>query len=181
METIKKTIYVVLGILANGTLPTIISLKTNFSGVLGTIVVVAMIAIVLAIQAGLFFLVEKMIDEGNKPGKIFPMFWFMFIPERKKTYHSKLGWFDLYIFRSANKIFIYKQGFFLCQEIGEVSLGSSDVPGQIKDLLDREYSNILKEKDNREKQNELIAKVMNWDGFLDKETRRDKKINDLGI
>ena len=181
METIKKTIYVVLGILANGTLPTIISLKTNFSGVLGTIVVVAMIAIVLAIQAGLFFLVEKMIDEGNKPGKIFPMFWFMFIPERKKTYHSKLGWFDLYIFRSANKIFIYKQGFFLCQEIGEVSLGSSDVPGQIKDLLDREYSSILKEKDNREKQNELIANVMNWDGFLDKETRRDKKINDLGI
>ena len=181
METIKKTIYVVLGILANGTLPTIISLKTNFSGVLGTIVVVAMIAIVLAIQAGLFFLVEKMIDEGNKPGKIFPMFWFMFIPERKKTYHSKLGWFDLYIFRSANKIFIYKQGFFLCQEIGEVSLGSSDVPGQIKDLLDREYSSILKEKDNREKQNELIANVMNWDGVLDKETRRDKKINDLGI
>jgi len=171
----------VLGILANGTLPAIILHKANFSGVLVTIVVVAMIAIVLAMQAGLFFLVEKMIDEGNKPGKIFPMFWFMLIPERKRTYHSKLGWFDLYIFRSANNIFVYRQGFFHCHEIGEVSLGSSDVPGQIKDLLDREYSSILKEKDNREKQNELIAKVRKWDGFLDTETRRDKKINDLGI
>lgn len=181
METIKKTIYVVLGILANGTLPAIILHKANFSGVLGTIALVAIVAIVLAMQAGLFFLFEKMIDEGNKPGKIFPMFWFMLIPERKRTYHSKLGRFDLYIFRSANKIFVYKQGFFHCHEIGEVSLGSSDVPGQIKDLLDREYSSILKEKDNREKQNELIAKVREWDGFLDKETRRDKKINDLGI
>lgn len=181
METIKKTIYVVLGILANGTLPAIILHKTNFSGVLGTIAIVAMIAIVLAMQAGLFFLVEKMIDEGNKPGKIFPMFWFMLIPERKRTYHSKLGRFDLYIFRTANKIFVYKQGFFHCYEIGEVSLGHSDVPGQIKDLLDREYSSILKEKVEREKQNELIAKVRKWDGFLDKETRREKKINDLGI
>ena len=92
METIKKTIYVVLGILANGTLPAIIFHKANFSGVLGTIAVVAMIAIVLAIQAGLFFLVEKMIDEGNKPGKIFPMFWFMFIPERKRhTIQNSVG------------------------------------------------------------------------------------------
>lgn len=181
METIKKTIYVVLGILANGTLPTIISLKANFSGVLGTIAAVAIIVIVLTTQAGLFFLVEKMIDEGNKPGKIFPMFWWMFIRQRKKTYHSKLGRFDLYIFRSANKIFVYKQGFFHCFEIGEVSLGHSDVPGQIKELLDREYKSVLDDKDKRDKQNELITKVMKWDGFLDTETRRDKKINELGI
>ena len=181
METIKKTIYVVLGILANGTLPAIIFHRANFSGVLGTIAVVIMIAIVLAIQAGLFFLVEKMIDEGNKPGKIFPMFWWMFIRQRKKTYHSKLGWFNLYIFRSANKIFVYKQGFFHCFEIGEVSLGHSDVPGQIKELLDREYKSVLDDKDKRDKQNELITKVMKWDGFLDTETRRDKKINELGI
>ena len=181
MEIIKKIVYILLGILANGTLPALILHKANFSDVLGTIAAVAIIAIVLTTQAGLFFLVEKMIDESNKPGKIFPMFWFLLIPERKKTYHSKLGWFDLYIFRSANKIFVYKQGFLHCHEIGEVSLGNSDVPGQIKDLLDREYKSILKEKDDREKQNELIAKVRKWDGFLDKETRRDKKINKLGI
>ena len=60
-------------------------------------------------------------------------------------------------------------------------MGHSDVPGQIKELLDREYSSVLGDKDKREKQNELIAKVKKWDGFLDTETRRDKKINDLGI
>jgi hypothetical protein len=105
----------------------------------------------------------------------------MFTRQRKKTYHSKLGWFDLYIFRSANKIFVYKQGFFHCLEIGEVSLEHPDVPHQIKEVLDREYRSVLDEKDERDKQNELIAKVIKWDGFLDTETRRDKKINDLGI
>lgn len=181
MEIIKKIVYILLGILANGTLPVLIFHNTKFEGVFGVIATVSLLAILLALQAGLFFLVEKMVDESSNPGKIFPMFWFMFIPERKKTYHSKLGWFDLYIFRSANKIFVYKQGFFHCFEIGEVSLGHSDVPGQIKELLDREYKSVLDEKDNREKQNELIANVKKWDGFLDTETRRDKKINELGI
>jgi hypothetical protein len=181
METIKKIVYVLLGILANGTLPVLIFHNAKFEGVLGVIAIASMLTIVPILQAGLFFLVEKMVDESSNPGKIFPMFWWMFIRQRKKTYHSKLGWFDLYIFRSANKIFVYKQGFFHCFEIGEVSLGHSDVPGQIKELLDREYSSTIKEKDEREKQNELIAKVRQWDGFLDKETRRDKKINDLGI
>lgn len=181
MEIIKKIVYILLGILANGTLPVLIFHNTKFEGVFGVIVIVSLLAILLALQAGLFFLVEKMVDESSNPGKIFPMFWFMFIPERKKTYHSKLGWFDLYIFRSANKIFVYKQGFFHCFEIGEVSLGNSDVPGQIKDLLDREYKSILKEKDDRDKQDKLIANVKKWDGFLDTETRRDKKINELGI
>lgn len=181
METIKKIVYVLLGILSNTIIPITILQKSNFEGVLGYLALVVIILLVLVAQVAIFFLFEKMIDEGKYIGKIFPMFWWMFIPQRKNTYHSKLGWFDLYIFRSANKIFVYKQGFFHCFEIGEVSLGHSDVPAEIKDLLDREYKSVLNEKNERERQDAQIEKMKKWDGFLDPETRRDKKIKDLGI
>jgi hypothetical protein len=48
-------------------------------------------------------------------------------------------------------------------------------------MLDSEYKGVLNEKYEREKQNELIAKMKKWDGYLDTETRRDKKIDELGI
>ncbi len=181
METIKKIVYVLFGILANVIIPIVFLYKSNFKGILGIIVLVLIILVILVVQTALFFLFEKMIDEGKYTGKIFPMFWWMFIRQRKKTYHSKLGWFDLYIFRSANKIFVFKQGFFHCLEIGEISLDNYDVPNAIKEMLDREYKSVLNEKYEREKQNELIAKMKKWDGYLDTETRRDKKINELGI
>jgi hypothetical protein len=181
MEIIKKIVYVLFGIISNVIIPITILYKSNFKGILGIIALVLIILVIIVVQTAIFFLFEKMIDEGKYTGKIFPMFWWMFIRQRKKTYHSKLGWFDLYIFRSVNKIFVYKQGFFHCLEIGEVSLEHSDVPHQIKEVLDREYRSVLEEKDERDKQNELIAKVIKWDGYLDTETRRDKKINDLGI
>ena len=181
MEIIKKIVYVLLGILVNVIIPIAILYKSNFEGILGNIVLILIILVIIVVQTALFFLFEKIIDEGKYTGKIFPMFWWMFIRQRKKTYHSKLGWFDLYIFRSANKIFIYKQGFFYCLEIGEISLDKYDIPNAIKEKLDLEYKNVIEEKDEREKQDKLIANVKKWDGFLDTETRRDKKINELGI
>lgn len=181
MEIIKKIVYILLGILANAIIPITILHKSNFEGILGNIALVLIILVTIVVQTAIFFLFEKMVEEGKYTGKIFPMFWWMFTRQRKKTYHSKLGWFDLYIFRSANKIFVYKQGFFHCLEIGEISLDNYDVPNAIKEMLDREYKSVLNEKHEREKQDELIAKMKKWDGFLDTETRRDKKINELGI
>jgi hypothetical protein len=181
METIKKIVYVLFGILANVIIPIIILHKSNFEGILGNITLILIILLTIVFQTGIFFLFEKMVEEGKYTGKIFPMFWWMFTRQRKKTYHSKLGWFDLYIFRSDNKIFVFKQGFFHCLEIGEISLDNYDVPNAIKEMLDREYKSVLNEKYEREKQDELIAKMKKWDGFLDTETRRDKKINELGI
>jgi len=181
METIKKIVYVLFGIISNVIIPITILYKSNFKGILGIIALVLIILVIIVVQTAIFFLFEKMIDEGKYTGKIFPMFWWMFTRQRKKTYHSKLGWFDLYIFRSVNKIFVFKQGFFHCLEIGEISLDNYDVPNAIKEMLDREYKSVLNEKYEREKQDELIVKMKKWDGFLDTETRRDKKINDLGI
>ncbi len=181
METIKKIVYVLFGIISNVIIPITILYKSNFKGILEIIALVLIILVIIVVQTAIFFLFEKMIDEGKYTGKIFPMFWWMFTRQRKKTYHSKLGWFDLYIFRSANKIFVFKQGFFHCLEIGEISLDNYDVPNAIKEMLDREYKSVLNEKYEREKQNELIAKMKKWDGYLDTETRRDKKIDELGI
>ena len=74
MEIIKKIVYVLLGIISNVIIPITILHKSNFEGILGNIALILIILVVIVFQTAIFFLFEKMVDEGKYTGKIFPMF-----------------------------------------------------------------------------------------------------------
>jgi hypothetical protein len=93
----------------------------------------------------------------------------------KRIYYSDLGYFWCWR-KSDNKVIVYKQSYFYMKRLFNIRYnGDNDVLGiRIKDELEEIYIEELKKK--RESDS-----FKNWNGYIDKISERDDKLNDLGI
>ena len=94
-------------------------------------------------------------------------FWWFLVP-KKKIFHKDLG--TLYIERINNEIVVYEYNFLYILTIGDVSY-SEDINVLTKSfnyMLD----NVILERNKKDFLND-------WDGYLDKQTKREDKLNDI--
>ena len=104
-----------------------------------------------------------------------PSYWFF---PYKKIYHSDLG--ELYCEagkpskNETEKVYIYEQRWLSITKIAEVSYTDDieDLKKLIKTQLDHVY--YLRMKDNS-------SDFEKWDGYLDTQSKRDDKLNQLGL
>lgn len=104
-----------------------------------------------------------------------PSYWFF---PYKKIYHSDLG--ELYCEagkpskNEIDKVYIYEQKWLSINKIAEVdyNVDIEYLKKLIKNELDRVYS--LRIKDEK-------SSFKKWDGYLDTQSKRDDKLNKLGI
>jgi energy-coupling factor transporter transmembrane protein EcfT len=95
----------------------------------------------------------------------------------KKVYHSNLGYFIIYL--DEYGVDLYKIGWFRLIHLDKFTLNPTNLQKEIKDFLDREYQEVLKNQKEKETIYSRIKEVQDWDGFLDKSESRDEKINKI--
>ena len=97
----------------------------------------------------------------------------------KRVYYSDLGYFWIRK-TGSGKVYLYEQKLFVMYKIGEAFWGNDieSLKSQIKNKLEEIY----KEKIKQKRQKDLEKKIWkDWDGSVDKKSRRDNKLNELGI
>jgi hypothetical protein len=101
------------------------------------------------------------------------LFLFAFLTlNRKQIYFSELGYF--YIKHNNTKVKVYKQTAFVSKYLFDVSYNGNLEPlkNNIKSSLKQLYSDELKKKT-------LENNLKNWDGYIDTQSKRDDKLNQL--
>ena len=100
----------------------------------------------------------------------------------KIVHHEHLGEF-LLIFDKDNDLVLLKQNWFTSKEIGHYYLtdDTEALSKKIQENLNGLYKNILSEEEKKKNIKNKINKIMSWDGHLNKTTRRDDKLEQLGI
>jgi hypothetical protein len=91
---------------------------------------------------------------------------------RKQIYFSELGYF--YIKQDNNIVKVYKQTAFVSKYLFDVNYNGNLEPlkNNIKSSLKQLYSDELKKKT-------LENNLKNWDGYIDTQSKRDDKLNQL--
>lgn len=106
----------------------------------------------------------------------------------KITYHPELGYFIMFFEQSDNKLTIncFKQGFLsrrliFSEEIYQAT--EQNIIEKTKSKLDNIYKEKIKAQKERIEREEYYSKVKStidaWDGYLDKVSRRDAKIDKI--
>lgn len=127
------------------------------------------------------FLMFLLLLPFAKNGNIHP-FWLsgfiMIFGNIKKVYHEHLGVFYMDYTASSNQCSLYKVKLLGAKEVFGFNYNNNiDVMAHdIKSKLDKEYSEKLKAINN---ESEALKKLKEWDGYLDKATRRDRKIKQI--
>jgi hypothetical protein len=109
---------------------------------------------------------------------------FRSLKKSKIIHHEDLGEFIILINNGrSQEVILYNQGWFGCEEINTFELISNTevLSKRIKDVLDNEYSYKIKMEESKNNFNQKVENVMKWDGHLDTVTRRDDKLDKLGI
>lgn len=156
--------------------------------------------ILLLLAAGFIFIVSGLATGLSKDKSVHSAFVGMMtlMNNTKFIYHDKLGYFIINIklgpiehWGFTNTIDICKQTLFAQTEIitgitytDKCSLDK--ISENIKRNLDNYYQSILNQKQKEQQQKALlkrqqdnINRVMGWDGYLDKTTKRDKNISKI--
>ena len=81
---------------------------------------------------------------------------------------------------NSNPVVFYNQNWLGCEIIGEWSI-YEDLTTNINKRLDNIYKQKLYDIDQQKRENDKISEIMKWDGHLNKVTRRDEKLDKLGI
>jgi len=81
---------------------------------------------------------------------------------------------------NSNPVIFYNQNWFGCEIIGEWGI-YEDLTTNINKRLDNIYKQKLYDIDQQKRENAKISEIMKWDGHLNKVTRRDEKLDKLGI
>lgn len=100
----------------------------------------------------------------------FGLFTFRF----KKIYYSDLGYFWCY--KKGNSITIYEQKLFALIKISKV-----DYYGDIESLRNRIKREIESIYEIKLRDKNISDKFKNWDGYIDTQSKRDDKLEKLGI
>lgn len=115
----------------------------------------------------------------QNPGEFIPFFFVLFTLNRKKIHYSSLK--NIYVSNSVSeglcKAKVYKQGPLVSEFLFEVYYGDlNTLKSNIKSELDIIYKKEI-EKNNRIKEVKTFLK--GWNGYLDKQSERDSKLNDI--
>ena len=122
-----------------------------------------------------YFLVIALIYLGNHLAPV--SFWF---DQHKKIYHADFGTLYTYIVsdKGVDYVWIYEQRWFYMKKIAQVEYSENIhvLVNRIKNNLDEIYKHNLEKsiKKNR-------THFKEWDGYLDTESKRDDKLNKLGL
>lgn len=106
------------------------------------------------------------------------------LKKSKVIHHEYLGDFIIQIDNSRSwEVMLFKQDWFGLEHLNSFGLESDPetLAKNIKSRLDDLYSEKLKEDDMKNRFNQKVNKIMEWDGHLDTVTRRDDKLEKLGI
>ena len=109
-------------------------------------------------------------------------YFFKTLKRTKIVHHEHLGEFIL-TFDKDNDLVLYKQNWFICEEIGTFYLtdDTEELSKKIQGSLNELYKDILYKEEKKKIIDSKVNKIMSWDGYLDKATRRDDKLDKLGI
>ena len=111
-------------------------------------------------------------------------YFFMSLKKCKVVHHEYLGDFIIQIDNSKSReVMLFKQDWFGFENLNSFDLQDDPevLAKNIKIKLDSLYSQKLYEDDIKNKFNQKVNKIMEWDGHLDTVTRRDDKLDKLGI
>jgi hypothetical protein len=90
----------------------------------------------------------------------------------KPIYYQDLGYF--YCYKSGNELIIYKQGM-----LGMIALFIVTYDGDIESVRSRIKRNLQEIYANEILEMEKKKKFTNWDGCVDQQSERDKKLNKI--
>ena len=108
----------------------------------------------------------------------------MSLKKSKVIHHEYLGDFIIQIDNSRSReVILFKQDWFGFEHLNSFNLQDDPevLAKNIKSTLDSLYSQQLYEDDIKNRFNQKVNKIMEWDGHLDTVTRRDDKLDKLGI
>jgi hypothetical protein len=109
---------------------------------------------------------------------------FMSLKKSKVIHHEYLGDFIIQIDNSRSReVILFKQDWFGFEHLNSFNLQDDPevLAKNIKSTLDSLYSQQLYEDDIKNRFNQKVNKIMEWDGHLDTVTIRDDKLDKLGI
>jgi hypothetical protein len=109
-------------------------------------------------------------------------YFFKTLKRTKIVHHDHLGEFIL-TFDKYNDLVLLKQNWFGCKIIGSFYLtdDTEELSKKIQGVLNELYKDILYKEEKKKNIADKVNKIMSWDGYLDKATRRDDKLDKLGI
>lgn len=163
----KRFTYIISTIITHG----FILLLCDYSTVgsfFGTLLVVNLLSTLF-----LFGLILMLAEKVDEPIDIITTLHGYLTLRSKKIYYSDLGYF--WTIKIKDKIIIYEQNLFYMKKIFSVYLGNGNIDElkkRIKDGLEEYYKEDLFEKRKKES-------YKNWDGYIDKKSQRDDKLNKL--
>lgn len=110
-------------------------------------------------------------------------YFFLALKKIKIVHHEHLGDFILKINEEGNDITLFEQNWFGLKRLDcfNITDDTEVLAKSIKNRLDSLYSQKLYEDDSKSRFNQKVNKIMDWDGHLDIVTRRDDKLDKLGI
>jgi len=98
----------------------------------------------------------------------------LFTLKFKRIYYSKLGYF--WTIKIKDKIHVFQQNYFYLKRLFYVN--NSDNINVITNNIKSELDYRLQKEIENKKFNDTYK---NWNGFLDKQSERDGKLNDIGV
>jgi hypothetical protein len=104
--------------------------------------------------------------------------------DNKYIYDSDRGYYLAMVSDADNKLIlqVYKQNFFSLKELFEIDLIYCNNEDDLKNKLKRSFDSIEKEnnfKKPKHKYKEQYYHFKNWDGYVDKQSRRDSILDKL--
>jgi hypothetical protein len=126
-------------------------------------------------------ILEKMMGEKNFSFIMAP---FSIEKDNKYVYDSNKGYYLAMVNDADNKLKlqIYKQNFFSLTELFEIDLIYCLSEDDIKNKIKTSFENLEREnnfKKPKNKYKEQYAHFKNWDGYVDKQSRRDGILDKL--
>jgi hypothetical protein len=111
--------------------------------------------------------------EDNEYFDILPFTNMIFTLNRKKIYHSDLGYFYIYVNKYSD-IILYEQKVFYTKRLFDFHYRENMDENRkiIKAKLDSEYSSVIRSK-------KIKNEISKWDGYIDTISKRDDKINKI--
>jgi hypothetical protein len=153
----------------------------SISGLTAIIVASLIALLVLAVIQLILYLLSHWHRENDS---IIFYYFFMSLKKCKVVHHEYLGDFIIQIDNSKSReVMLFKQDWFGFENLNSFDLQDDPevLAKNIKIKLDSLYSQKLYEDDIKNKFNQKVNKIMEWDGHLDTVTRRDDKLDKLGI
>ena len=148
-----------------------------FSGSIGETIGGFVISYLLGVCFSIIVLLLSFIGKSNTPDvfDVCPFTFGYLTHKRKRIYYADLGYFYMRSKNDSNKtIVVSKQGYLISKVLIEVDYNGSidELRSEIKSNLDYLYKDEL-ERIKRKKE------LNGWDGYIDIQSKRDDKINQV--